>query len=151
MYFSIVSHFYLTILFIALYLCLTYINKHSKHTIPINSQVFNYLSKKSDTLVIDTRNITHYLRYQVEQSVYCPINSLASLLGNNKYSHIKNIIIVFDSVIELNNADLPSKIPNRFMIFSLNMLDYKINNKVTTRQLFLPCESKKPFSMVRLR
>lgn len=126
---SLTNHPFLTFMFILLLLLYLHVSKDSTLTIALTQKkIDRFFIKNKKNVFLDIRTTERFKRYHILDSV-C-FNLARNQQGDffeNLINTRKDIIIVFDSVIELNEFLFEHQnLSKSNRLYSLNILDYKI-------------------------
>lgn len=134
--YSLTNHPFLTFLFILLLLLYLHVSKDSTTTIPLTQKkIDRFFIKNQKNMFLDIRTVDRFKKYHILNSVCFNLGyAQKDDIFENLIKTHKNIIVVFDSVIELNEFLLNhQKLLESKRLYSLNILDYKIQGLHLTR------------------
>lgn len=134
--YSLTNHPFLTFLFILLLLLYLHVSKDSTTTIPLTQKkIDRFFIKNQKNMFLDIRTVDRFKKYHILNSVCFNLGcAQKDTIFENLIKTHKDIIVVFDSVIELNEFLLNhQKLLESKRLYSLNILDYKIQGLHLTR------------------
>ena len=133
---SLTNHPFLTFMFILLLLLYLHVSKDSTLTIALTQKkIDRFFIKNKKNVFLDIRTAERFKRYRILDSM-C-FNLACNQQGDffeNLINTRKDIIIVFDSVIDLNEFLFEHQnLSKSNRLYSLNILDYKITGHYLSR------------------